>query len=135
MSQEGAAAAIRKYQLNEAFAYGTIAPLVSLYCPLAPPSRAAAPYLRFDAHNRFQSSAILAAALDTVTMPYRLRRGFKPVSFGAATGGGEGQLITIEIDAITLRSIGRLASVNSIMLDQNAKFLTQGGRKHSCCRS
>lgn len=88
VSQEGAAAAIRKHQLNEAFAYGTIAPLVSLYCPLAPPSQAAAPYLWYDAHDRFQSSAILAAALDTVTMPYRLRRGFTPVSYGAVTGGG-----------------------------------------------
>ena len=78
--------AIRKYQLNEAFAYGTLAPLVSVYCPVAPPPPGAASHLQFDVYDPFQSSALLAAALDTVTMPYRLRKGFTPASLGAATG-------------------------------------------------
>lgn len=85
--QEGSGVGLRKWQLNEAFAYGRLAPLVSVYCPLAAPPPEAVPQLRLQLQDSFQSSALLAAALDTATLPYRLRQGFAPASLGAATGG------------------------------------------------
>ena len=89
--------ALRKWQLNEAFAYGKLPPLVSVYCPMAAPAPEAAPHLHLHAADRFQSSALLAAALDTVTLPYRLRRGFVPPKLGAATGAGSRQGLRLRI--------------------------------------
>ena len=84
--QDGAALAVRKWHLNEAFCTGRLAPLASVYVPLAPPSHAAAPRLHFSPDIAFESSGILAAALDTATMPYRLERGATPTGLGPATG-------------------------------------------------
>lgn len=78
--------AVRKWHLNEAFCTGRLAPLASVYVPLAPPSRAAAPHLHFSPDSAFESSGILAAALDTATAPYRLQRVMTPTGLGPATG-------------------------------------------------
>ena len=84
--QVGSGVEFRKWQLNEAFAYGRLAPLASVYCPVEAPSPEAVPHLRLQLQDTFQSSALLAAALDTATMTYRLRQGYTPASLGAATG-------------------------------------------------
>ena len=87
MRQDGAALAVRKWHLNEAFCTGRLAPLASVYVPLAPPSRAAAaPHHHFSPDSAFESSGVLAAALDTATMPYRLQRTANPTGLGPATG-------------------------------------------------
>ncbi|XP_004436235.1 PREDICTED: protein misato homolog 1 isoform X2 [Ceratotherium simum simum] len=72
--------------LNTAFGLVRLSAHSSLVCPLSlggslglrPESPVSFPHLRYDATLPFHCSAILATALDTVTVPYRLRS--SPVS-------------------------------------------------------
>ncbi|KAL4458321.1 hypothetical protein ABPG75_013186 [Micractinium tetrahymenae] len=76
----------RRRRLNEGLSLSLLAPLCSMFVPLAPPAPAPGvlPLLRWQPGNAFHASALCAAALDTATLPYRLlASGLSPV---AATG-------------------------------------------------
>lgn len=46
---------LRRWQLSEALSYAHLAPLASVYCPVAPPaSRPAAPHLTLPLRGAFQ---------------------------------------------------------------------------------
>lgn len=53
---------LRKWQLSEALSYAHLAPLASVYCPMAPPAlRAAAPHMVLPLRTAFQVGAIASS--------------------------------------------------------------------------
>lgn len=77
----------RLWKLNEALSLGILSPVASLYTPLAPPSGARGlPHLHWQPDRAFHTGALCAAALDSVTLPYRLHRPAPTCPLGAATG-------------------------------------------------
>lgn len=79
------AAALRQRQLSEAFSYAALAPLASVFCPLAPPL--AAPHLLPQRlQTVFGAGGAVAAALDCATLPWRLRQPPASGGFGRPTG-------------------------------------------------
>ncbi|KAK9826905.1 hypothetical protein WJX81_007954 [Elliptochloris bilobata] len=77
----------RRWRLSEALSAAELAPRVSLYAPLAPPpSPQSLPHLRWRLGDAFHTSAMLAAVVDTVTLPYRLDPDAPPRPLGAPLG-------------------------------------------------
>ena len=77
----------RLWKLNEALSLGILSPVASLYTPLAPPSGARGlPHLHWQPDRAFHTGALCAAALDSVTLPYRLHRPAPTSPLGAASG-------------------------------------------------
>lgn len=69
-----------------------IAPQVSLYCPLMDPPRSIPSYVSIDLQSEWYTSGIVAAAIETATLPARLRRHY---DFEAALAGQSGGTQTI----------------------------------------
>ncbi|KAI9261367.1 tubulin domain-containing protein [Helicostylum pulchrum] len=69
----------QKIILNRAFGMTRLAELSSMYIPIYTPTMAAtknsglSPYLYFDEYSRYHTSAIIAAAIETNSLPYRLK--------------------------------------------------------------
>lgn len=65
--------------MNRAFGMTRLAELSSMYIPIYTPTMAAtknsglSPYLYFDEYSRYHTSAIIAAAIETNSLPYRLK--------------------------------------------------------------
>ena len=77
----------RRWRLSEALSAAELAPRVSLYSPLAPPSNPdILPHVRWRAHDAFHASALLAAVADTATLPYRLDPGAPSRALGEPLG-------------------------------------------------
>lgn len=77
----------RLWKLNEALSLALLSPTASLYVPVAPPSGPQAlPHLAWRPDRAFHTSALCAAALDSMTLPYRLHRPSPTSSLGLATG-------------------------------------------------
>jgi len=60
----------RRRGLNEALAATSLAELCQLYTPIAPPVHPPA-HVAYPPSSYFHTSALLAAAIDTATMPIR----------------------------------------------------------------
>ena len=77
----------RLWKLNEALSLGILSPLASLYTPVAPPSTAPAlKNLHWQPDRVFHTSALCAATLDSITLPYRLQSPSPTSPLGPATG-------------------------------------------------
>ncbi|GAX76227.1 hypothetical protein CEUSTIGMA_g3671.t1 [Chlamydomonas eustigma] len=72
---------------NDAMALSTLPELCSMYVPLAVPwSRHAFPHLIYKTNSHFQTSAILASAIDSFTLPARLTPGCPQSRLGSPLG-------------------------------------------------
>ncbi len=87
--QAAGAAAMRQQQLSEAFSYASLAPLASVFCPVAPPL-AAPQLLQQRLQTAFGASGAVAAAVDSATLPWRLRQPPPLGSLGRPTGAVQG---------------------------------------------
>ena len=77
----------RLWKLNEALSLGVLSPLATLYAPMAPPSGAGGlPHLHWHQDRAFHTSALCSAALDSITLPYRLHSPCPTSPLGMATG-------------------------------------------------
>ena len=77
----------RRWRLSEALSAAELAPRVSLYSPLAPPTNPdSLPHVRWRAHDAYHASALLAAVADTATLPYRLDPGAPSGPLGEPMG-------------------------------------------------
>ncbi len=77
----------RLWKLNEALSLGVMSPLATLYAPMAPPSGARGlPHLHWHQDRAFHTSALCGAALDSITLPYRLHSPCPTSPLGMATG-------------------------------------------------
>ena len=77
----------RLWKLNEALSLGVLSPLATLYAPMAPPSGAQGlPHLHWHQDRAFHTSALCSAALDSITLPYRLHSPCPTSPLGMATG-------------------------------------------------
>lgn len=77
----------RLWKLNEALSLALLSPTASLYVPVAPPSGPQAlPHLAWRPDRAFHTGALCAAALDSMTLPYRLHRPSPTSPLGLATG-------------------------------------------------
>lgn len=77
----------RLWKLNEALSLGVLSPLATLYGPMAPPSGARGlPHLHWQQDRAFHTSALCGAALDSITLPYRLHSPCPTSPLGMATG-------------------------------------------------
>lgn len=77
----------RLWKLNEALSLGVLSPLATLYAPMAPPSGAQGlPHLHWHQDRAFHTSALCGAALDSITLPYRLHSPCPTSPLGMATG-------------------------------------------------
>lgn len=66
----------RQWQLACSLSLAHLAPLSSLYVPLAvPPSPPVGSHLEWQPHNRFHTSALCAALCDSASLPYRMDAG------------------------------------------------------------
>lgn len=77
---------------NTARTLCAIAPQASLYCPIIDPPRSLPGYVSIDPRSQWYTSALVAAAIETVTLPARLRRNH---DFEAALAGQSGGTQTI----------------------------------------
>ena len=59
---------------NSARSMGEISPQTTAYVPIMNPPRSHSPYVTADLHHKWHSSALLTIALESVTLPTRLRR-------------------------------------------------------------
>jgi hypothetical protein len=65
--------------LNRALGITRLAELSSIYVPIYTPTKSAvekaglSPYLKFNEYSRYHTSAIIAAAIETNMLPYRLK--------------------------------------------------------------
>ena len=75
----------RLWKLNEALSLGILAPQATLYTTVAPPIQQL-PHLRWQPDRAFHTSALCAAVLDSVTLPYRLHTPSPTSPLGPATG-------------------------------------------------
>jgi len=81
----GGAAAWGRGALGRGLAMAQLTGEAALYVPLEAPGRSPWPLLAYDAASPFHASALLAAALEGATTPFRLSTA--PSVFGAPTGG------------------------------------------------
>ncbi|CAO3696046.1 unnamed protein product [Rhizopus stolonifer] len=70
----------QKIELNRAFSITRLSELSSVYVPIYTPTEKALhasglqPYLHFDEYSKYHTSAIIAAAIETNSLPYRLKK-------------------------------------------------------------
>ncbi|KAI8374683.1 tubulin domain-containing protein [Radiomyces spectabilis] len=64
----------QKKALSHAFSLARLSPLSSLYVPLRTPQRINSPYLHANCESLYHTSAILSAAIETASLPYRLKK-------------------------------------------------------------
>ena len=77
--------------VNEGLAWSSLPQLVSLYVPISmPTSDYALPHLDYASSDQFRTSAVLAALLDSVLLPCRLKAGGLETGEEGWGGGGEG---------------------------------------------
>ena len=96
----------RLWKLNEALSLGVLSPAAALYAPLAPPSGSRGlPHLHWQPDRAFHTSALCGAALDGITLPYRLHSPSPTSPLGMATGAPPTLLSFVMVVGFLLCSI------------------------------